>query len=115
MRRLALRSYAIAVVLVIGISGPALARGRKKPTPPPTPAPPTIAAVTPSSLTISKAGTARTFTISQFTEIYVNGQKATVADLKPGMRVTVTAGLDRTQAARIEASGAPKKKKKSGG
>ena len=47
--------------------------------------------------------------------VYVNGQKATVADLKPGMRVTVTAGLDRTQAARIEASGAPKKKKKSGG
>jgi len=49
--------------------------------------------------------TSRTFAITQFTEINVNGQRATVADLKPGMKVSVTAGMDPSQAARISANG----------
>ena len=45
------------------------------------------------------------FRITQFTEINVNGRRGTVAELRPGMRVHVTAGTDRTVAARIEANG----------
>ena len=53
--------------------------------------------------------------MTQFTEINVNGLRATAADLKPGMAVNVTIGMDPSQASRINASGAPvdhgKKKK----
>ncbi len=38
------------------------------------------------------------------TSITVNGLKATLADLKPGMRVDVTQGLDRATAATIAAA-----------
>jgi hypothetical protein len=37
----------------------------------------------------------------------VNGQKGTIADLKPGMTVSVTIGVDPTQASRVVATGAP--------
>jgi len=42
----------------------------------------------------------------------VNGQRATIADLKPGMMVTVTIGMDPSHASRVNASGVPDKKKK---
>ncbi len=45
--------------------------------------------------------------MTQFTEINVNGQRATVADLRPGMVVNVTMDTDPTRASRINASGAP--------
>ena len=47
----------------------------------------------------------RAFGITKFTEIIVNGRKGTVAELKRGMRANVTAGMDRTVAARIDANG----------
>ena len=47
----------------------------------------------------------RTLAITRFTEINVNGRGATVVDLKRGMRVSVIAGTDPTQAARINANG----------
>ena len=49
--------------------------------------------------------TSKAFAISPFTEVNVNGQRATVAELKPGMKVSVTAGTDSKQAARINANG----------
>lgn len=47
----------------------------------------------------------KSFRITKFTEIMVNGRRGAMAELRPGMRVHVTAGTDRTVAARIEADG----------
>ncbi|MFN2540965.1 MAG: hypothetical protein ABR514_02200 [Chthoniobacterales bacterium] len=49
--------------------------------------------------------TSRTYRITPFTEITVNGQRASAADLKPKMKVSVTIGTDPSQAARIVANG----------
>ena len=46
----------------------------------------------------------KTLTITQFTEINVNGRKATVAELKPGMIVNVTLGTDPSKVSRINAT-----------
>jgi hypothetical protein len=74
-----------------------------------------ISNVTPTLITVTTqtvsskgkvlAKTSRSFVITKFTEINVNSQRATVADLKPGMKVSVTAGTDASQAARINANG----------
>jgi hypothetical protein len=74
-----------------------------------------ISRVTPGEITIelrmvSATGKveerkSKAFAITKFTEIIVNGRKGTAADLKAGMRVNVTAGTDRTVAARIDATG----------
>ena len=73
---------------------------------------PVIAGVTSNAITVSEQKTARTFTVTQFTEISVNGQRASIADLKPGMTVNVTIGVDPLRAARINATGVPSGKKK---
>ena len=65
----------------------------------------TISSVTATSITIAEEKSAKTVAITQFTEITVNGQKATAAELKPGMAVTVTLGTDPTKASRIVATG----------
>jgi hypothetical protein len=82
-----------------------VAGASKKKTPPPLIKSPTITSVTATSITIAEEKIAKTLTINQFTEINVNGVKATAADLKPGMTVTVTLGTDPTKASRINASG----------
>jgi hypothetical protein len=74
-----------------------------------------ISRVTPETITIelkmvSATGRveekrSKTFTVTKFTEITVNGRKGTATDLKAGMRVNITAGTDRTVAARIDANG----------
>jgi hypothetical protein len=51
-------------------------------------------------ITVSEEKTTRAFIIAQFTEITVNGQRATIVDLKPGMTVSVTIGTDPTRASR---------------
>ena len=83
---------------------PAFGASKKKTTPPPIHTP-TIASVTATSITITEAKTTKTLGINQFTEITVNGQKATAAELKPGMGVTVTLGTDPSKASRIVATG----------
>lgn len=50
------------------------------------------------------ASNLETYRTTTTTGITVNGLKATLADLKPGMRVDVTQGLDRSVAATIAAS-----------
>jgi hypothetical protein len=83
---------------------PAFSASKKKPTPPQVQGP-VITSVTASSITISEGKTAKTLTITQFTEITVNGVRATAAELKPGMNVNVTLGTDSTKAGRINATG----------
>ena len=85
---------------------PAFGKGKKTKA---TPAyqPPVIASVKGNAITVSEQKTARTFTVTQFTEINVNGQRASIADLKPGMTVNVTIGVDPSRAARINATGVP--------
>ena len=70
----------------------------------------TADAITVETRTVSAKGKieekqGRSFGVTKFTEIIVNGRKGTIADLKRGMRVHVTAGTDRTFAARIDANG----------
>ena len=72
---------------------------------------PIIASVTGNAITVSEQKTARTFTVTQFTEITVNSQRANIADLKPGMTVNVTIGVDPSRAARINATGVPSGKR----
>ena len=104
-RRLALL-LAIAITITIQ---PSFGAGKKKPKPSPTPpAAPLIAAIGPNSVTVNAAGgSVRTFTVTSFTEITVNGQRSTLAELKPGMTADVSIGMDPTQARRITASGSP--------
>ena len=87
---------------------PAFARGKKKtPTPVPAHHGPVISSVNANAITVSDKNTTRTLTVTQFTEITLNGQRASIADLKPGMTVSVTIGTDPSRAARITATGVP--------
>jgi hypothetical protein len=70
-----------------------------------------ITAVDASSITTSSG----TYSIGSDTKVTVNGQDSTAADLKVGMKVTVTAGSDPKTAASIAATAAKKKKDDAGG
>jgi len=106
----------VSFLLVLITASPTFAGGRKKKaTPAPEYHPPVISSVTGNSITVTEEKTTRAFIVTQFTEINVNGQRGTIADLKPGMTVSVTIGVDPTRAGRIVATGAPeggKQKKK---
>jgi hypothetical protein len=101
-------------ILVTALAlAPAFGKDRKKKaTPVPAYHPPAISSVTGNAITVSDQSTTRTLTITQFTEITVNGQRASIADLKPGMTVSVTLGMDPSRAARINATDAPRGGKK---
>jgi hypothetical protein len=103
------RLFIVVSVLLAGITiTPALGKGRKiKATPAPVYHAPVISNATGNAITVSDQKTTRTFTITRFTEINVNGQRATIADLKPGMTVNVTIGMDPSYASRIVATGLP--------
>lgn len=92
------------ILLGLLVAGPAFGASKKK-TEPPVVKAPTIVSVTATSITVTEAKATKTLTINQFTEIMVNGQKATAADLKPGMIVNVTLATDPTKAGRIVATG----------
>jgi hypothetical protein len=111
------RALAIVIsVLLVALTTPAFAGSKKKKATPAQYQAPVISSVTGNAITVSEEKTTRTFIITHFTEINVNGQRAAVADLKPGMTVSVTIGVDPTRASRIVARGAPvgggQKKKK---
>ncbi len=86
----------------------------------PTPAPKTpkktprthtvIASVDASSITVKAGDQSSTYKITPQTEITFKGNPSTAGDLKPGMRVDVTAGMDAGTADRIAADGPPKDK-----
>lgn len=96
----------ILITIVCGIIAlsPAFGGSKKKATPEPVQHP-TISSVTATSITVTEAKSTKTLGINQFTEITVNGQKATAAELKPGMNVNVTLATDPTKASRISATG----------
>jgi hypothetical protein len=99
---------AVSVLLFLIIAAPGFAGSKKKKaTPSPAYHQPVISAVMTNAITVTDDKTTRTFTVSQFTEINLNGQRATIADLKPGMTVNVTIGTDPTRASRINAEGVP--------
>jgi hypothetical protein len=102
----------VSVLLVALVSAPAFAGGRKSKASSPKYQPPVISSVTGNTITVTQEKTTRAFTITRFSEITVNGQKATIADLKPGMSVSVTIGVDPSQASRVVATGVPRAKKK---
>src|SRR5438045_113208 len=98
----------ISILLVALVNPPAFAGSKKKKTTaPPLYQAPVISSVTGNTITVSEEKTARTFIITQFTEINVNGQRAAIADLKPGMTVSVTIGVDPSRASRVVATGVP--------
>lgn len=117
MKKSILAWFAVFALIPIIISTSAFGgRIKTKGTTPPPPPPPTlISSVSGSAITVGDGKVTKTYAITQFTEIYVNGQRGAAADLKPGMVVSVTLGTDPSQASRINASGAPadhdKKKK----
>jgi hypothetical protein len=101
-------SGVVFILLAALATAPSSAGGRKKKS---SPAPkyqtPVISSVNGNTVTVTREKVTRAFTITRFSEVTVNGQKATVADLKPGMTVTVTIGVDPTQASRVVATGVP--------
>ena len=102
------RLLVVWILLAAIAIAPAFGKGRKqKSTPVPTYHQPAISSVTGNAITVSDKNTTRTLTITQFTEISVNGQRASIADLKPGMTVSITLGTDPSRAARINATGVP--------
>jgi hypothetical protein len=114
MKKSSLPEPVISALLALAVVTSASGAGTNtfKPKPVPTPQPAVITKVSPSSVTVTDEKGTRTFTITQFTEINVNAQRATAADLKPGMTITVTMGTDPTRASRIVAADPPVSKKK---
>jgi hypothetical protein len=108
------RLLVVVWILLAAIAiSPAFGKGKKKKaTSVPAYHQPTISSVTGNAITVSDQNTTRTLMVTQFTEIAVNGQRASVADLKPGMTVNVTIGMDPSRAARINATGVPGGEKK---
>ena len=103
MKRSKIVMTVVCALLACSLAEPGFARAKKK-SPPPLPEQPTITAVGNNSITITDNKTAKTLTVTQFTEITVNGQKGTLAELKPGMVVSVVLGSSPTQASRITAT-----------
>jgi hypothetical protein len=97
--------FIVSALLGMVLVSPTLAGSKKKAAPPPVQHHPVISSVTANSITVTEDKITKTLTINQFTEITVNGQRATAAELKPGMTVNVTLGTDATKASRINATG----------
>src|SRR4051794_34191024 len=97
MKLTALTLPIIVAALFVALANPAAAAQRKGKAKPAETHATTIASVTPQSITVQEDKVTKTFTITQFTEITVNGQRATVAQLQPGMSVTVALGGDPTK------------------
>ena len=105
MRRLATSVVFTCALIQILALDTTLGAGRKRKAPPPEQRAPVISNVTANSVTVTTQTQTRTFIVTPFTEISVNGQKGTIADLKSGMKADVTIGIDPTRAGRIVASG----------
>jgi hypothetical protein len=69
-----------------------------------------IGSVDANSITVKEGDKTTTYKITPQTEITFKGNTATVADLKAGMRVDVTASTDQSVADRIAANDPPKEK-----
>ena len=92
----------VLFVLCLAAVLPASGAGRRKSTPVPIHET-VITSVTPTSIVITSDKVPKTYALTQFTEVALNGQKATIADLKPGMKVSVVLS-DPTHVSRISAT-----------
>lgn len=113
--KLLIRSFAVLAVLSVFASH-SEARGRRPRLKPKALIPYTaIASVDAGSITTepmnSTATGTKIYQLSAKTKVTVNGQTATLADLKPGMQVRVGAGMDAGIAEEISATPAPPKAK----
>ena len=100
------RLVAVSLLAALFSAAPAMAADKKKKKEAPEPVVSTIAAVNGNAVDITTGTTTKTLKVSQFTEVRVNGQKGSAADLKPGMTVSeVALGADPTVASRINAAG----------
>jgi hypothetical protein len=95
-------SLSVTLLTLAMVTSTGLAKGKKS-GPKPTPAATTISNVGPASITVTDQNGARTLTISQFTEITVNGQRGALADLRPGMTVSLTLKTP-TEASKVSAT-----------
>ena len=102
MKRSFLLSFLICVLLACSFAAPTLAKSKKKATPAPKQET-VISNVTGNSITVTDQNTAKTVNVSPLTEVMINGQKGTFADLKPGMAVSLVLS-GPTQASRIIAT-----------
>ena len=100
-----------SVFLILAMPPSTFAGSRKKKATPVKYEPPVISSVSANTITITERNTTRAFRLTQFSDITVNGQRATITDLKPGMTVNVTIGTDPTYASRINATGVPAEEK----
>jgi hypothetical protein len=91
-----------ALFLCLAMLSPAFGAGKRKSTPIPVHET-VITSVTASSVVITADKVPKTYAVSPFTEVTLNGQKAALADLKPGMIVSVTLS-DPTRLSRIAAT-----------
>jgi len=106
MKKLSVALFVCLLALSFVAPDVALAKSKKKsaaPTPPPQSI---IGNVSATSITITEGTVSKTYSITPFTEIVVRGQRATVAELQPGMVATVAASTSPNQASRINAVGA---------
>ncbi len=103
MKKFTLQLCALPALCVLLTAAPALAKKPKEPDHLPT----VISSVSADSITIREDKVMKTFAITQFTEITVKGQRAKLADLQPGMSVSITLGTDATKASRISAGDPP--------
>jgi hypothetical protein len=119
MKRL---SAALLFSVTFCLATPGYAADKKKAKKSPEPTTSSIAAINGNMVDITTGPTTKSLKVTQFTEVRLNGQKGSAADLKPGMVVTeVVLGADPSVASRINVSGsavavetpAPDKKKKS--
>ena len=110
MKRFTLQLCALSALCLILTSAPALAGKKPKE---PQHLPTVISSVSADSITIREDKVMKTFAITQFTEITVKGQRAKLADLQPGMSVSITLGTDPTKASRISAGDPPPLRPKS--
>jgi predicted negative regulator of RcsB-dependent stress response len=108
MKNIRFAVVSVILVLMTVASRPVFGGSKKKKaTPAPASYQSVISSVKANTIGVSDAKTTRAFTITQFTEININGQRATIADLKPGMTIDVTIGMDPSRASRINAADAP--------
>lgn len=95
-------TVAACALISVSLVTPCVAKPRKKATPPPVHET-VISSVSGNTVTITDEKTAKTVTVTPFTEVIINGQKSTLNDLKPGMVVSLTLS-SATQASRITAT-----------
>ena len=92
----------VRVILLIAVLASSVSSGFAKRRPAARRHQTLISSVSANSITIEEDNGPKTFAITAFTEVFVNEQRASAAQLKPGMRVSVTLD-DPTRLHRIKA------------